>query len=540
MKWKNKNLVALAVLAVFAVLFSAVDSYVAAPAKAQVTSTRYLNGKILFDSTRDEPHADIYSMLPNGTGITNLTNTNTVAEWGGSWSPDGSKIAFTGERDDPGNNDIYVMDADGSNVTRLTTDPAYEDYPDWSPDGSKITFDSGRAGDYETWIMDADGSNQQKLINGTNSSWGAVWSPDGTKIAFTSDRLSDSDIFTMNSDGSNVQRLTIGSNVSYPKWSPDGTKLTYYSDAAGGNTDIYVMNADGSNNIRLTTDPIYENMPAWSPDGAKIIFDKQHANTNKEIHAMNTDGSGITNLTDTGYTIYNSIYAANPWLGQPYTVMTADDGTTYSVISSDKDYSTTDYTVQPDEVLTLDGNLCNVIVSSGATLKGSGSACTIQVATDGTIAPGHSPGCISSGDLSLSGSYVAEIAGNQSCSGYDQLKVTGTVTLNGTLNTQLLNSFIPTTGDSFTLIENDSTDPVMGTFAGLAEGSTFTIGRVMFTISYIGGDGNDVTLRAQTLPDLPKTGVSPQPTNTYAFWLLGSAGIILSLLSARKLRSLRN
>lgn len=540
MKWKNKNLVALAVLAVFAVLFSAVDSYMATPAKAQVTSTRYLNGKILFDSTRDEPHSDIYSMLPNGTGITNLTNTNTVAEWGGSWSPDGSKIAFTGERDDPGNNDIYVMDADGSNVTRLTTDPAYEDYPDWSPDGSKITFDSGRAGDYETWIMDADGSNQQKLIDGPNSSWGAVWSPDGTKITFNSDRASDSDIYVMDADGSDIVRITTTGDTSYPKWSPDGAKIIYYSDEAGGNTDIYAMDEDGSGKVRLTSDPIYENMPTWSPDGAKIIFDRQHANTNKEVHIMNADGSGITNLTDASYSLYNSVYSANPWLGMPYTATVADDGKTYSVISADKDYSVIDFTVDSNEVLTLDGNLCNVIVSSGATLKGSGSACTIQVATGGTIAPGHSPGCMNSGNLTLSGTYTAEIAGNQSCSGYDQLKVTGSVTLNGTLNTQLLNGFIPTTGDSFTLIENDSTDPVMGTFAGLAEGSTFTIGRVIFTISYIGGDGNDVILRAQTLPDFPKTGVSPQPTNTYAFWLLGSVGLIVSLLSARKLRSLRD
>lgn len=526
-------------LAAFSVLLSAVAPQLATPATAQVTTTRYLNGKILFDSTRDEPNADIYSMLPDGTGITNLTNTNTVAEWGGSWSPDGSKIVFTGEKDDPGNQDIYVMNADGSNVTRLTNDPAYEDYPAWSPDGSKIIFDSGRAGDYETWIMNADGSNEQKLINGTNSSWGAAWSPDGSKITFNSDRASASDIYVMNADGSNTVRITTSGDTSYPKWSSDGTKLIYYSDEAGGNTDIYVMNADGSGKVRLTNDPIYENMPTWSPDGTKILFDRQHANDNKEIHIMNTDGSGITNLTDGGYSIYNSVYSSNPWLGSPYTETVADDGTTYSVISADKDYSTIDYTVDPDEVLTLDGSLCDVIVSSQGTLKGSGRACSIQVAAGGTIAPGHSPGCISSGDLVLSGNYEAEIAGNQACSGYDQLKITGTVTLNGRLDTQLLNGFAPATGDSFTLIDNDSTDPVTGIFTGLAEGATFTLGRTIFTISYVGGDGNDVTLRAQALPEMPKTGVSPESINSHVSWLLGSAGIIISLVSARKLRGLR-
>ena len=80
--------------------------------------------------------------------------------------------------------------------------------------------------------------------------------------------------------------------------------------------------------------------------------------------------------------------------------------------------------------------------------------------------------------------------------GYDQIKVTGTVTIgtNVTLSSKVW-SFSPAAGQVFTLIDNDGTDPVSGTFTGLPEGSTLTLSGVYpFRISYAGGDGNDVTL----------------------------------------------
>src|SRR5262249_57210098 len=79
---------------------------------------------------------------------------------------------------------------------------------------------------------------------------------------------------------------------------------------------------------------------------------------------------------------------------------------------------------------------------------------------------------------------------------YDQLKVNGTVTLGGQLNVSLINGFLPVAGNTFTIIQNDSTDPVVGTFAGLPEGATFVVGGIRFGITYHGGTGNDVVLSA--------------------------------------------
>ncbi|MCH8286841.1 PD40 domain-containing protein [candidate division KSB1 bacterium] len=86
-----------------------------------------------------------------------------------SWSPDGTKIVFSSTRDDNNesetpNLEIYVMDADGSNIKRLTNSLRHDGSPSWSPDGSQIIFESDRNGSFEIYIMNADGSNQRQQV----------------------------------------------------------------------------------------------------------------------------------------------------------------------------------------------------------------------------------------------------------------------------------------------------------------------------------------------------------------------------------------
>src|SRR5262249_24615400 len=80
----------------------------------------------------------------------NLTS-NPANDNDAAVSPDGSKIAFASNRD--GNQEIYVMNIDGTNVTRLTNNPAVDGQPSWSPDGTKIAFTSNRTGNYDIFVM---------------------------------------------------------------------------------------------------------------------------------------------------------------------------------------------------------------------------------------------------------------------------------------------------------------------------------------------------------------------------------------------------
>src|ERR671910_494684 len=132
---------------------------------------------------------------------------------------DGTKLAFTSDRDV--NREIYVMNAqDGSNQTNLTDNPAADEFPTWSPDGTKLAFTSSA----DIYVMNAqDGSNQTRLTVDPATDEFPSWSPDGTKLAFTSDRDGNTEIYVMNAqDGSNQTRLTDnGASDSLASWSPD-------------------------------------------------------------------------------------------------------------------------------------------------------------------------------------------------------------------------------------------------------------------------------------------------------------------------------
>ncbi|UEM24124.1 Ig-like domain-containing protein [Skermanella mucosa] len=138
-----------------------------------------------------------------------------------------------------------------------------------------------------------------------------------------------------------------------------------------------------------------------------------------------------------------------------------------------------------------------VSVASGGTLGGTGTlAGAVSVASGGTIGAGNSPGTLTLNNgltIASGGTLSAELDGTTAGTGYDQIVVTGTVTITGATLT-LTAGFTPAQGDSFTLIDNDGSDLVTGTFSGLAEGGLVTVGTKSYRISYAGGTGNDVVL----------------------------------------------
>ena len=137
-----------------------------------------------------------------------------------------------------------------------------------------------------------------------------------------------------------------------------------------------------------------------------------------------------------------------------------------------------------------------VSVNNTGTLGGSGTvAGPVTVASGGTISPGNSPGILNTGDVSYSAgsNFAVEVNGDTPGTQYDQLVVTGTVTLGGA-NLVASGSIAIPNANAIVLIDNDDTDAVSGTFAGLAEGDVVTINGIDFRISYIGGTGNDIVL----------------------------------------------
>lgn len=249
---------------------------------------------ILFVSNRATGRSQIYLMQSDGTRVTRVTNSSANDSFP-AWSPDRNRIAFASDRTGVAA-EIYMMKADGSAVTNLTlTDPADDYSPAWSPDGTAIAFVSTRSGDTDIWVMNADGSNPVNLTRSPGYDGQPSWSPDGARIAFTSGRNGALDIYVMDADGSHRRRLTTdGAVESFPAWGPHD-RIAFQS-AKDGNDEIYLIDADGSHETRVTNHRRADRSPAWSPDGRLIVFETDR-DGNMEIYSVQPDGSGLTRLT---------------------------------------------------------------------------------------------------------------------------------------------------------------------------------------------------------------------------------------------------
>jgi len=251
--------------------------------------------KIAFYSERDG-NREIYVMNDDGSGLTKLA-ADPADDSDPVWSPDRMQIAFDSRRTDD-NVDVYVMNADGSDLRRLTTDDALDNYATWSPDGKKIAFTTTRHGLREIYVMNADGSKQTNLTNDPNGDDAyPSWSPDGTKILFLSRRDENNEIYVMNADGTRQRNLTNSpADDSNGSWSPDGTQIAFDSDR-DGNNEIYIMKADGSQPERITNEPASDFGPYWSPDGTRLVFSSER-DGRYDVYVIRSDGSEPTRLTD--------------------------------------------------------------------------------------------------------------------------------------------------------------------------------------------------------------------------------------------------
>ena len=263
------------------------------------------SGKIAFVSDRDGNN-EIYLMDTDGSNQTNITNS-VADDWAPTWSHDSKKIAFTSNRD--GDNEIYVMNSDGSNVIQLTNNSNEDDRPKWSPDAKRIIFYSNRDGDDEIYIMDADGKNQRNLTNHQGfDGYPCCWSPDGQKIIFTSERGKYPDsmfklLYTMNVDSDQASRLLPSLGIGGAEtlvgtdWSPDGKYIAYTTHGLGYQ-EMHLFNIESQSGAgRLISSFLGSNITgSFSSDSEWLSFVSKR-DRNWEIYLFNLVSEEIKGLT---------------------------------------------------------------------------------------------------------------------------------------------------------------------------------------------------------------------------------------------------
>jgi TolB protein len=270
--------------------------------------------------------------------VRQLTNGGENAE--AYFSADGRHLIFQSTRDGRTCDQQYVMDADGTHVTRVSRGRGKTTCGYFMDGDRRIFFASSEAlqdscpprpdpsagyvwrlDPFDIYTADVDGSHTRRLTSYGVYTAEGVLSPDGRRIVFTSLKDGDLDIYTMNVDGSDVKRLTHEEGYDGgPWWSPDGTRIVYRAnhpaDSASraqyrsllaqrlvrpNKMDLWIMNADGSDRHQITHLGGASFGPSWTPDGRRIVFSSNHHTDPKlgnfDLFLVDADGTHLEQIT---------------------------------------------------------------------------------------------------------------------------------------------------------------------------------------------------------------------------------------------------
>jgi Tol biopolymer transport system component len=230
------------------------------------------------------PHGTWHLFMTRGGQLVQLTDGDG-SDLAPAWSPDGRRIAFQSTRD--GNWEIYVMNADGSDVRRLTDNDRKDGEPSWSPDGRRLVY----VHDGRLYEMQASGRNRRSLDQ--EGEWPS-WSHDGRALALDSE-------FGNHSYG--VQVIEPGGGLgSYgtpddrrPIWSPRRDAIAYEC-RVGTHWHICVLNGKTGKERVLTGHDSDSFAPTWSPDGRHLAFVSDRDGLD-QLFVVRSDGTGVRRLT---------------------------------------------------------------------------------------------------------------------------------------------------------------------------------------------------------------------------------------------------
>ena len=269
-----------------------------------------LSGMLVFQSDRpgpDNPSArnHLFTIDLASGAVRQLTEGATHHDQNPRWSPDGRRIAFKSTRAG-GQYDVYVIDWDGSNLTRITDHPANDHDPVWMPDGQSLIFSSerdSRSDLYRVWL--ADRRVQRLTHHFVGRAIMPSVSPDGRYVAFAAQSLQrlqfwDFQVHILDLATGKTRGLDAPGGTCWPGWSPDG-KLIANVSLGEEPSRLQIRTPEGGNARELRPDPKrWHYYPDWSKDGSLIAFSvspEHHQGEDWDLAIVAPDGSRYQRLT---------------------------------------------------------------------------------------------------------------------------------------------------------------------------------------------------------------------------------------------------
>ncbi|MGD0284245.1 MAG: SMP-30/gluconolactonase/LRE family protein, partial [Candidatus Saccharimonadales bacterium] len=312
----------------------------------------------------------------------------------------------------------------------------------------------------------------------TGGAWGVVTGPDKNIW------------YTVNNNYSKIGVVNLGLSTP-PSSVSTGSSGSSSSSSNSNSTGSSGSSSSSSNSNSTGSSGSSSSSSTSSSTGSSGSSSSSSTSSSTGSSGSSSSGSSSSQnnpSTTTAPTITSTSTTSNGMI-----VQTDSDGTTTATVPANLTINQI-YEVPTKQVLYVDGYLSEAIASNGATIKGLGVINSLIVDKGASLSPGHSPGCITSNDLTMDGTYNVQLGGTTACKDYDQVIAKGPITLGGNLVVSLVNGFQPKPGQNFTIINNESKSTINGTFADLPEGTIFISNDVPYAITYKGGAGNDVVL----------------------------------------------
>ena len=261
-------------------------------------------GKIVYTCmiSKNGEQNDLCLINADGTGFRRLTVDPKDDSFYASIAPDGASVIFAGRED--GSNFVEIFELRLSDLTKIRLGcplPGHCSAPTISPDGRQIIFTYNDWKTLSVWIMDRDGTNPRQV---SELAWDPVWSPDGSRVLFAGGQSSRPQLFTANPDGSQRFQVTDLDRLrGRSDWSINGLIATY--QGSPWNRQVVVIQPDGSGYREVSPPGGNSQGPSFSPDGRWIAFTGYYGKIGDlqgcDIYIMRTDGSDLRQLTNNDY-----------------------------------------------------------------------------------------------------------------------------------------------------------------------------------------------------------------------------------------------